>query len=222
MVDVLQSGIGIAVEERLGGHDEAGRAEAALLGVVLHERGLEGIELVAVAEALHRMDGGELEGDRQQAARIDRIAVDQHRAGAAGAAVADPLGTRQLQMIAQGVEQRRPRLEHQVHGLVVDPQPHRDRSRPPDLHPALQPRRMRILLRRLQHLPGEQSRAAEGAHRRAAAQEVAPGEALATRGLRGRGRRRRMITLAVTGHSPPPSELKLACEKVPQGGGAGG
>src|SRR5436309_8478495 len=51
VVDVLERGIGIAVEERLGGHDEAGGAETALLGVVLHERGLEGIELVAVAEA---------------------------------------------------------------------------------------------------------------------------------------------------------------------------
>src|SRR6185312_12651865 len=201
VVDVLERGVGIVIEERARGHDEARSAEAALLGVVLYEGGLDRAERAGPAEALDRLNGCVLSGDRQDAAGVDGVAVEQNRAGAAGAAIADALGARQLELVAQGVEQSRARLQQEVHRLAVDPQPHRHRPRTPNLDSGLHPRRMCTLLRRLQHLPGQQPGAAQGARHRAAAEEITAGKP-----FRGPWR---ILALLIPGHSPPPSGARL-------------
>ena len=58
--------------------------------------------------------------DRQRQAGIDALAVDQHGAGAALALVAPFLGAGQMQMLAQRVEQGRPRVEVEFADGAVD------------------------------------------------------------------------------------------------------
>ena len=77
-------------------HDLAGRAEAALEAVMGDEGGLHRMQLVAVRDALDGQHVGAVVADRQRQARIDAPPVDQHRAGAALAAVAALLGAGQI------------------------------------------------------------------------------------------------------------------------------
>ena len=106
-------------------HDLAGRAVAALEGVVIDEGLLHRMQrAVRLGEAF---DGGDLlaldaRGERQ--ARQHAAAVDQHRAGAALAMVAALLGAGQADVLAQRVEQRGPHVERQLMALAVDA--HRD------------------------------------------------------------------------------------------------
>src|SRR4029450_3666207 len=60
--------------------------------------------------------------DREREARVDPAAVDQHRAGAALSVVAALFGTRQVEMFAQRVEQRRTRVQVEVPHTTVDGQ----------------------------------------------------------------------------------------------------
>src|SRR5436305_703355 len=175
VLDVLECGRGGVVEQGLGGHHEAGRAEAALLGVVLDERHGERMEISGPRETFDRLDRLALDVDRELAARVDCLAVENDRAGPAGAAVADPLGAGELELLAQDVEQRGTRLDIEVVPLVVDPQPDGHGPRTEDLH-ALRDR-PRPLLRRLGDLRDEHPGRAERAGRGAAAQELAAGDA---------------------------------------------
>ena len=91
-----------------GFDDEAGRAEAALQGVVRHERLLHRMQL-ARCDALdrgHGFSGGGMRG--HQTAR-HRRAVEQHGAGAADAGAADELGAGEA-AVADHVDQERIRI----------------------------------------------------------------------------------------------------------------
>ena len=67
--------------------------------------------------------------DGQGQAGVDALAVHQHGAGAALAAVAAFLGAGQLHGFAQGVEQAHPGFEQQVDRAAIDAQLKRDRRR---------------------------------------------------------------------------------------------
>ena len=87
-------------------HDLAGRAEAALQSVMRDERRLHRMQLVAPCDALDGEDVGAVVAYRQRQAGIGPPPIDQHRAGAALAAVASLLGAGQVQTLAQEIEQR--------------------------------------------------------------------------------------------------------------------
>jgi hypothetical protein len=91
---------------------------------VLDERALHGVQLAAAAQALDGADLAALTGDRQGEAREDGPAVDDDRAGAAGALVAALLRTGQVEMLAEGVEETHPRFEVDEVGDTVDRQGH--------------------------------------------------------------------------------------------------
>ena len=82
------------------------RAVAALEAVMLDERLLQRVQAVAVRQALDRGDLAALVLHRQRQAGVDALAVDQHRAGAAGALVAALLGAGEAEVVAQQVEER--------------------------------------------------------------------------------------------------------------------
>ena len=63
--------------------------------------------------------------DRQRRAGVDRAAVDDHRAGAAGAAIAAALVAGEVGAHAQRVEQRHARLDHQIDLPAVHRETHR-------------------------------------------------------------------------------------------------
>ena len=108
-------GLRVLVEGGPHGDDEAGRAEAALLGVVLDEGGRHGVELPPPPSDSAVLDvlAAGLEGEH--GAGVDRAAVEHDGAGAAGAAVADALAAGHVEVVAQGVEQRDARLDVRGH-----------------------------------------------------------------------------------------------------------
>ncbi len=96
------SGVRRGVQERLCAHQLTRRAVATLRRIVGDEFPLERI----VQQAFNGLNGAAIGPQRQLAARIDRFAVEQDRARAALAAVAANLGARQLEMVAQRLDER--------------------------------------------------------------------------------------------------------------------
>ena len=113
-------GDGVGVEQRLRAHHEAGRAEAALAAVHGQERGLDGVEVVDAAEALDGLDGAVAHLQREELAGVDGSAVEQDGAGAALAAVAAALGAGEVELVAQGAQERPAMVDLQLAGLAVD------------------------------------------------------------------------------------------------------
>jgi hypothetical protein len=108
-------------DARGGRHELAGCAVAALEGVKVAERPLDGAQLAAVGEPF---DGGDLaavalHGERQ--APVHPRAVDEHGARAAGALVAALLGAGEPDLLAQPVEQGGAGMHDRAHRAAVDP-----------------------------------------------------------------------------------------------------
>ena len=82
------------------GHDDAGRARAALRGSGLEER-LQPVP----GQSLDRPDLAPVRLVRRHEAGVDGQPVEQHRAGAAFALAAPFLGARQIQPVSQQIEQ---------------------------------------------------------------------------------------------------------------------
>src|SRR6185503_11821895 len=111
--------VGVLLQQRLGGHQEARRADAALQRRVLDELALQRMQLVALG---HALDGGDRPAVRlhaQHQARAHEAAVDGDAAGAAVAGRAAFLGAGEAQLVAQHVEQRLLRLAQELHGIAV-------------------------------------------------------------------------------------------------------
>jgi hypothetical protein len=105
LLDVIDRGIRVCVQQRLGGHDHSGRAEPALDRTGQDERLLNEMRVVRRAEPLHRDDLGTLQVSHPRQAGMHRFAVDHQRAGAALAlAVAGLLGSGQPQVLPQQVQ----------------------------------------------------------------------------------------------------------------------
>ncbi len=113
---LLPGGIWVRVQQSLGAHHHAGDAEAAL-DRPRHAEGVGVDVLFKVAQALHRDDGLALQLVRLGDAGLGRLAVDQHRAGAAGALAAAVLHAGEMQGIPQ-IAQQLLVLFH-CHGLAV-------------------------------------------------------------------------------------------------------
>ena len=76
-------------------------------------------------QSVDRADLFALHFDRERRAGIDGAAVDDHRAGTAGAAIAHPLVAGEIGAVADGIEQRHTRFDPEIHALAVDHQRHR-------------------------------------------------------------------------------------------------
>ena len=114
-----------ARQERGGRHQHAGRADAALRRAVPQEGALQAVRL-AGRNGRQPLDGGDLAADGGGGGRqagADRLAVQQHRAGAAVAAIAADLGAGQVQRLAQHIREPPRRVDaqgsrHAVHGQM--------------------------------------------------------------------------------------------------------
>ena len=107
----------LALDQRGRGDDHARRAEAALRGVVVVERGLHRRELLRLAEAFERRDRRAVDRRDRRQARPARLAVDEHGARAAAALLAAGLRARDLELLAQHVQERG---ERRARDLVLD------------------------------------------------------------------------------------------------------
>ena len=115
------AGGGIGVQQGLGGHDEAGRAEAALGRTVEHPGFLEGMQFGGGA---HAFEGGDL-GLIGHAAHLDDagagdLAVEDHGAGTTLALTATDLDAGDLQLVAQHVNEKSVGIHQDLTGNTID------------------------------------------------------------------------------------------------------
>ncbi len=110
----------VLFEERDGGADLAGGAVAALEAVVFEEGGLDGVEIVAFGEAFDGGDFGSVGHDGEGEAGVDAAAVDEDGAGSALAVVAALFAAGELEVFAQGVEERGAGVERERLRGAVD------------------------------------------------------------------------------------------------------
>src|ERR1700735_1333689 len=102
---------GVAVEQVLGRHHHARRAEPALEAVLLPEPLLERVQLAGRGQALDGGDGTPADLHGQHRAGLDGPAVDQHRAGPAVGRVAAAVRAGQAGAPADQVGQQQPGLD---------------------------------------------------------------------------------------------------------------
>ena len=86
--------------------DLPGRTEATLEPVMRDERGLDGMELIAMRHTLDGKDVGAVMAEGQGKAGIHPAPIDQHGAGATLAAITALFSAREIQPLAQEVEER--------------------------------------------------------------------------------------------------------------------
>src|SRR5215469_14680533 len=116
MLDLLQRGIGMLVEKSFAGNNESGRAETALLSIIVNKSLLHRMQMARLPQTFHRGDGPGLRVNGENGAGINCLAVHHYSAGAARPAITDAFGSRQLELVAQGVQQRDPWLQLSVIG----------------------------------------------------------------------------------------------------------
>ena len=87
---------------------------------MLDERLLNRIQLVRRPEPFNRRDFAVLRFDREQRARIHRLAINEHRACATSRPVANLLRARKVQPVPQRIQERDTRLEVQLFSLPVN------------------------------------------------------------------------------------------------------
>ena len=108
------------LQQRLGRHDEAGRADAALERGVFEERLLNGVQLAALGHALDGVDLLALGFDAENEAGGYDSTVELDGAGAAVAVVATLFGAGQADHVAQHFQQALAGLAQEVRVLAVD------------------------------------------------------------------------------------------------------
>src|SRR5262249_15441369 len=110
-LDLIARGARVLVEERGRAHQHAGRAEAALTAAYLIEAVDERIEVRRPGERLHGLDLGAVRVEREREAGEHRLAVDDDRAGPAVTLVTALLGADHIEVVAERLEQRAPRVD---------------------------------------------------------------------------------------------------------------
>src|SRR5207245_6640343 len=116
-------------------------AVAALGGTELDEGSLQRVQLRGRAQALDGRDRSALDLDGEEQAAQLRLAVDEHRAGAALAQLAAVLGAGEAEVFTQHLEQRLVAGKGQLDGVAVDAQAQLQAAR----HIVWMPNKLRLL-----------------------------------------------------------------------------
>ena len=121
MRDLRVAGLRVLGQQAAGAHHHARRAEPALQAVAGDEGLLHRVQrATGRGQPLHRGDAAAGGLQRQHAAALDGLAVQQHGAGAALAGVAADMGAGQRQRAAQQLDQQGGGIDRGLHGLAVD------------------------------------------------------------------------------------------------------
>src|SRR5262249_22703752 len=110
----------VALEQGLGGHEEARGADPALQSRVLEESLLQRMERLALGHALDGLHLAAVHLAAEDEAGADEAAVQHDAARAAVAGGAAFLATREMQGVAQNVEERLLRLAEVLDLVTVD------------------------------------------------------------------------------------------------------
>src|SRR2546423_7279304 len=112
LADLVVGRARVLLQQVRGGHDEAWRAVAALEAVLVPERLLDRVQrAVRGRHALDRLDLVAVGLDSEERARLDRLAIHVHRAGAALAGVAADVRAGQAGHVPEVVDQEESRLD---------------------------------------------------------------------------------------------------------------
>jgi hypothetical protein len=104
--DLLFRRIGVLLQEPIGAHQHAWRAEAALQAVLLVKAFLNGVQHGALRQALDGGDGAAIALNRQVRAALDGLPVDVDGTGAAMTGFAAYVGTGQIELLSQEMDQQ--------------------------------------------------------------------------------------------------------------------
>jgi hypothetical protein len=118
--DVVFGGLWVFVEESLGGHEEAGSADAALQGGTFKEALLERVQMTVLGEAFDGFDFRAFGFRRENDAAIHGDAIHDDGAGSAITVVAALFGAGQTQRVAERFEKTLPRLAEEFGWLAVN------------------------------------------------------------------------------------------------------
>ena len=100
LADLRVARLGVALQERLRGHDEPRRAEAALHGTGFHERHLERMHPAVARKRLHGLDLLVRTRAGEDEAAADELAVEHDGARPALALLARVLAAGELELLA--------------------------------------------------------------------------------------------------------------------------
>jgi hypothetical protein len=127
--------------QRDGRHHLAGCAEAALKGIVIDEGLLNRMEFAVLGKTLDRRHLRAFGRRGKNHTTVHASSVQMHSAGAAFTEIAAFLGARQLQVLAQQIEQCGARINWDLVAAAIDAQ--RDRQMRTKFH-VLTPQRLAI------------------------------------------------------------------------------
>ena len=111
VADLLLGRVGIAIDDLLGRHDHAGRAEAALQSVLVPESLLHRVELAVSGQAFDGQDARAVGLHGEHGAAFDGLAVHLDRACAAQRRLAADVRSGEADDLAQVVDEEQPRLD---------------------------------------------------------------------------------------------------------------
>src|SRR5690242_8957581 len=132
VANLLGGGIGVLADKSRAGDDKAGRAEATLLGIVMHERLLHLVHPFRCPQSFDRGDFAAFGLYSQHRAGINRMAIHKDRAGTARATVANLFATGEIEPVAQRIQQGDTRFGVEFARLAVDPEAQGDLTRARD------------------------------------------------------------------------------------------
>jgi hypothetical protein len=103
----------VFLKKSFGGHDDSGSAKAALKGSVIDKRLLQRVQLAGfrISQPFDGRDVFAIAFDRENLAGIDRFAVHEDGACAAGTLTTGHLSPRQAQSLSQRINQRVRRID---------------------------------------------------------------------------------------------------------------
>src|SRR5215470_20343126 len=114
--------IGLRAEQGMCRCDHAGRAEAALQGMMLAEARLQGRETLILREPFDGDDLTALRLHRQHQAAAHGLAVEEHSAGAANSMLAADMRAGEPQLMAQAIGERQARFDCNLDLTPIDPE----------------------------------------------------------------------------------------------------
>src|SRR5262249_48190942 len=118
--DLFFRRLGIFLDQAIGSHDHARRAEAALQGVHLAKRILQGMELaIGPRDALDGEDLGALRLRGKYRAGFDRLAVEVDGTGAAMRRIAADVRPGEIELLAEDVDAPHTGLDQSFARLAV-------------------------------------------------------------------------------------------------------
>src|SRR5216684_19228 len=109
--DVMLARRWVVLQKSVAGHHHARRTEAALQSVLLMKPFLDAIELAILLQSFDRHHVAPVGLDGERRARLDGLAVEQHRTGAAARGIAADVRAGHGEVFAEEVDQQQARLD---------------------------------------------------------------------------------------------------------------